>query len=255
MEPKVFFGGCDSKVFCWDPTNNSKFQVAQHEKPVKLVKWLPKLGTGLLVTGSWDKTIKFWDCRQGSPVLVIQLPERLYCADLRDEVAVVATADRHVLIYNLANPQTPHRVFQSPLKFQSRCCKIFLDKNGFALGSIAGQVAIHHLLESDEQKNFTFRCHRDKTAVYNVNDIAFHPTGIFATCGSDGGILWWNKDNRQMVKDLLKCSFPITTCAWNRNGTVFSYAVGYDWSQGTKYAMENQATLKYHILLTKGTPD
>jgi len=248
---KVFFGGCDCKVVMWDPASSNVVQVAVHEKPVKVVKWISQ--HKVIMTGSWDNTLKFWDGRQSMPVLSVQLPDRLYCADAIDEVAVVATADRHILIFNLANPATPFRTFRSPLRFQSRSCKLFVNKKGFALGSIEGRVAIHHINETESEKNFTFRCHREQTAVHSVNDIAFHPTGIFATCGSDGACVWWNKDTRQNLKTFQKSSLPVTACSWNALGTIFSYAVGYDWSQGTKYAMDNQPTLKPHILLTKGT--
>lgn len=34
------------------------------------------------MTGSWDKTLKFWDTRSPTPMLTINLPERCYCADV-----------------------------------------------------------------------------------------------------------------------------------------------------------------------------
>jgi len=240
---KVFFGGCDGKVFLWDPVSNSKLPAGEHNKAVKFIKWTTC--HNLLLTGGWDKTLKFWDGRQSTPVLTVPLPDRLYCADACDEVGVFATADRNILIFDLKN-QKPYCSIKSPLKFQSRSCKIFRDKQGFALGSIEGKVAIHNIL--DQSKNFNFQCHRDN-GVHAVNDIAFHNSGIFATCGSDGNLLWWNKDQRALVKRFQKCSLPITNCAWNFDGSIFSYSVGYDWSKGTKYAIDNQQNIKTLILL------
>jgi mRNA export factor len=40
---------------------------------------------------------------------------------------------------------------QSPLKHQSRTIACFNDKSGFALGSIEGRVAIHHVEDRDNQ--------------------------------------------------------------------------------------------------------
>lgn len=63
-----------------------------------------------LCTGSWDKTLRYWDGRQQQPVLTVQMPDRVYCMDVLHPLAVVATADRHVLIYNLNNPKVEFKV-------------------------------------------------------------------------------------------------------------------------------------------------
>ena len=42
----------------FDVATGQTIQVAQHDEPVKAVKWINMLHTGVLVTGSWDKTIK-----------------------------------------------------------------------------------------------------------------------------------------------------------------------------------------------------
>ena len=53
------------------------------------------------MTCSWDKTIKFWDTRQSTPMMSIDLPERAYCADVDYPMAVVGTAGRGIIIYQL----------------------------------------------------------------------------------------------------------------------------------------------------------
>lgn len=82
-------------------------------------------------------------------------------------------------------------------------------------------------------KNFTFKCHRDDAKnVYAVNDINFHPIyGTFSTCGSDGTVSYWDKDTRLRLKSFPKTNGQITSTAFNRNGNIFAYAVGYDWSK------------------------
>jgi hypothetical protein len=64
----------------------------------------------VLVTGSWDKTLRYWDGRSPTPVATVNLPERAYCMDVAYPLAVVATAERHVLIYNLTNPKVEYKV-------------------------------------------------------------------------------------------------------------------------------------------------
>jgi hypothetical protein len=44
----------------FDVTTGQSQQVAQHDAPVKVVKWVDTQG-GILATGSWDKTIKVQD--------------------------------------------------------------------------------------------------------------------------------------------------------------------------------------------------
>lgn len=43
------------------------------------------------------------------------------------------------------------------------------------VGSIEGRVAVHHVEDALQGKNFTFKCHRDGNDIYSVNSIAFHP--------------------------------------------------------------------------------
>jgi mRNA export factor len=58
----------------------------------------------ILVTGSWDKTLKYWDLRSNGPVQTISLPERCYSMDVTTPLLVVGTAERHILVYHLSNP-------------------------------------------------------------------------------------------------------------------------------------------------------
>ena len=36
-------------------------------------------------------------------------------------------------------------------------------------------MAVHHVEDALQGKNFTFKCHRDGNDIYSVNSIAFHP--------------------------------------------------------------------------------
>lgn len=63
-------------------------------------------------------------------------------------------------VFNLSSPSTPYKSLQSPLKYQTRCISCFPDKTGYLLGSIEGRVAVHHVEDNLQSKNFTFKCHR-----------------------------------------------------------------------------------------------
>ncbi|KAL6052469.1 Rae1 protein [Balamuthia mandrillaris] len=231
---QIFSAGCDNKAKCWPLATGVPTQCAQHDAPIKTIAYVDEMSA--LCTGSWDKTMRYWDGRQQGPALVTQLPERMYCMDILYPLAVVATAERHVLIYDLRKPQVEYKRFQSPLKYQSRCIACFPDKTGFALGSIEGRVAIHHVEDKDNMKNFAFKCHRDGSNIYAVNSISFHPIyGTFATSGSDGMFNFWDKDSKQRLKYFNRCSLPIPCGVFNRDGALYAYAVSYDWSKGSEH--------------------
>ena len=89
---------------------------------------------------------------------------------------------------------------ESPLKYQSRCISCFTDNTGFAVGSIEGRVGIHYLQKVAGKDSFAFKCHRQDSNVYAVNAICFQTQfGTFATCGSDGIINFWDKDNSKFI--------------------------------------------------------
>lgn len=243
----VFSGGCDKQVKMWPLLSGGQaMTIAMHEAPVKEVAWIPELS--LLASGSWDKTIKYWDTRQPNPVLTQQLPDRCYSMAVRHPLMVVGTADRNLIVFDLRAPQSERKRIVSPLKYQTRCVAAFPDREGFLVGSIEGRVGVHHLDESMANKNFTFKCHRDGSEIYSVNSLNFHPVHhTFATAGSDGAFNFWDKDSKQRLKAMLRCSQPISCSTFNQDGSIFAYSVCYDWSKGAEN--HNPATAKTYIYL------
>mmetsp|Transcript_18944 Transcript_18944/g.53171 ORF Transcript_18944/g.53171 Transcript_18944/m.53171 type:complete len:340 (-) Transcript_18944:102-1121(-) len=249
----IFTGGCMKKGMYWDLGSNSFTQVAQHENAVNYIRWIPNMN--VLCTTSWDKHIYYWDMRQQKPAVDVLLPEKPYCMDIKRNVAVCGTANRAIHAFDLNNPQKPVSSIDSPLKLQSRCLSIFYDGNnqnpmGYALGSIEGRVAIQHLDQRNQSKNFAFKCHRHDKDIYAVNSIDFHPTfGTFATAGSDGAFNFWDKDNKQRLKPFSRAATSITCGRFNATGEIYAYAVSYDWSAGIEHY--NPANQRNSILLHK----
>ncbi|KAH9667315.1 protein RAE1 [Citrus sinensis] len=272
----VFSGGCDKQVKMWPLLSGGQpVTVAMHDAPIKEVAWIPEMN--LLATGSWDKTLKsssvrslccavecndlakwdnmcmwivkwYWDTRQPNPVHTQQLPDRCYALTVRYPLMVVGTADRNLVVFNLQNPQTEFKRINSPLKYQTRCVAAFPDQQGFLVGSIEGRVGVHHLDDSQQSKNFTFKCHRDGSEIYSVNSLNFHPIHhTFATAGSDGAFNFWDKDSKQRLKAMSRCGQPIPCSTFNNDGSIFAYSVCYDWSKGAEN--HNPATAKTYIYL------
>jgi mRNA export factor len=89
-------------------------------------------------------------------------------------MAVVGTAARGLIVYQLEGSPREYKSVELSLKYQYRCVAIFRDKKkvptGFAIGSTEGRVAIHHLNLSSKE-NFTFKCHRTNGTPNGYQDI------------------------------------------------------------------------------------
>jgi len=254
---KVFTAGGDNEAKIWDLASNQAVTCAKHDAPIKTVHWIQAPNYSCLMTGSWDKTIKFWDTKSPTPIMSMNTIEKVYCADVVFPMAVVSTAQRGILVYQLTDRPQEFKKIDSPLKFQHRCISICKDKkgspNGFALGSVEGRVAMQYIQPTDPKDNFTFKCHRSDVSqsgqtqdVFAVNDIAFHPQhGTLATVGSDGKYSFWDKDARTKLKTSESCNQPISSCCFNAEGNIFAYSVGYDWTKGHEHNNPNMKPAIY----------
>ncbi|WLF80064.1 RNA export factor gle2 [Lodderomyces elongisporus] len=250
---KVVSGGADNQVKIFDLATQQQQQIGQHDAPVRAVRYVEcgPTNTPVVASGSWDKTLKYWDMRTPNPVSTINLPERCYTMDSSQKLLVVGCAERHISIIDLNNPQAIWKTSQSPLKWQTRTIACYPQANGFAVGSIEGRCAIQYINDSEQKKfGFSFKCHRksgsststtgvrttsstSESQAYPVNAISFHPIyGTFSTAGSDGTFCFWDKDAKQRLKSFPELPGTVSATAFNKNGTIFAYAVSYDWSLG-----------------------
>eukprot|EP00798_Chlamydomonas_sp_ICE-L_P013802 gene13802-19716_t len=238
----------------------------------------------LAVVGTADRNFHVYDLNKPrSPFKVIQsqLKWQIGCVAPHAPFKVIQSQlkwqTRCVAAFG---PHSPFKVIQSQLKWQTRCVAAFPDKSGFLVGSIEGRVAVQHVEETlATSKNFTFKCHRDNADIYAVNSLAFHPVhGTFVTAGSDGTDNFWDKDSKQRLKAQAKYNFwdkdskqrlkaqdskqrlkaqakctygaspaPISSGTFNKDGSIYAYAISYDWSKG--YSEYNTQTMKNTILL------
>jgi len=249
----AFSGSADGTVRTWNPTQGpgAVQTIGKHDQPVRVVKWMPELNC--VASASWDRTIRLWDCRQPQPALTVTLSERIYAMDCAGKVVVAGTADQHVHAFSDITQSGMKFEYMSPLNYQTRCISIFADRQGFAMGSIEGRVAIEYFSEcstkslsspqsktdpANKTNSFVFKCHRQDNEVYGVNALDFYHTNKFLTAGADGCIVWWDKDkrNRLSQKDQYKKQAPIVAAKFSPNGASMFYAAAYDWSRGADYA-------------------
>lgn len=218
--------------------------VGKHDEPVRCVEHNP--ANGLIVSGSWDASVRLWDMRaaegQGRAVGTLPLPGKVFSMACSNHKLVVATSGRRLQVYDLRSLRTsapPLQQRESPLKHQTRCVRCTPDGRGFAVSSTEGRVALDYFDDADASLRFAFKCHRRTEGgtelVFPVNALAFHPTlGTFATGGCDGCVNVWDGAAKRRVCVLPKYPTSIAALAFNHNGSLLAVASSYTWEDGEK---------------------
>ena len=133
--------------------------IGTHDQPVRACRFFETGGQPMIVSGSWDKTVKYWDLRNPrQAAATVQCQERVYSMDVRDNLCVIGTADRYVNVIDLRNPSAFYKTLQSPLKWQTRVVSCFTDAAGFAIGSIEGRCGIQYVEEKDSRYGIPRAC-------------------------------------------------------------------------------------------------
>ena len=115
----------------------------------------------MVVTGSWDKTIKYWDLRSPTPVGTVECQDKIYSMDVKEKLLVVATDNKQFRIIDLSNPMTVLKSIDVvQLKHQTRVVSCFPDASGFAVGTIEGKCALRSVNKPESDGfvvlNFSF---------------------------------------------------------------------------------------------------
>lgn len=139
---RLVSGGADNAARLYDVNTGQSHQIAQHREPVKSVLYINE---NIVATGSWDRTIAYWDTRSPQPIGVVNLSERLYSMDSVGDLLVAGTADNTISVIDLSNPTTVFKYEPSPLKLQGRKVACFTVGKGYAVSSIEGRVGIQYI--------------------------------------------------------------------------------------------------------------
>ncbi|XP_020099764.1 mitotic checkpoint protein BUB3.2-like [Ananas comosus] len=243
-DSSVFSACADCKVRKLVFSSGEEEILGRHGAPVRCMEY--SSASAQLITGSWDKTLKCWDQRGASGpdrtlIGTYPQPERVYSLSLVGHCLVVATAGRHVNVYDLRNMSRPEQKRESSLKYQTRCVRCYPDGTGFALSSVEGRVAMEFfdLSEAAQAKRFVFKCHRifdgQYDTVYPVNTIAFHPIyGTFATGGCDGYVNVWDGNNKKRLYQYARYPSSIAALSFSRDGRLLAVASSYTFEDGNK---------------------
>ncbi|KAF2351434.1 WD40 repeat [Trinorchestia longiramus] len=228
----VFSGGLDNQLKTFDLNTNAEAVLGSHDSAIRCVEYCNDLN--VVVTGSWDNSVKVWDPRQQREVGTHQQNYKVYTMGMCGDRVVVGTANRRVLIWDLRNMAHPQMRRDSSLKYQTRCIRCFPNKQGYVVSSIEGRVAVEYLDPSPEvqKKKYAFKCHRMKEEgteiIYPVNDISFHSGyNTFATGGSDGYVNIWDGFNKKRLCQFHRYPTSISSLAFSHDGNTLAIACSY----------------------------
>ena len=124
----------------------------------------------LIVTGSWDSSVKLWDQRIENPLINnLEQQGKVFSLDIFENMLVVALSGRQIQIYDLRNTRETYQSKESSLKYMTRKVACMTDGKGYATSSIEGRVAIDFFDQSAESQalKFSFKCHRQKVNFFN----------------------------------------------------------------------------------------
>ncbi|XP_028394573.1 mitotic checkpoint protein BUB3-like [Dendronephthya gigantea] len=244
-----YSGGLDCILKTYDFNGSAEKEVGRHEATIRCVEFCSQLG--IIITGSWDKTVKTWDPRQAQPTGTYSQPDKVYTMALADERLVVGTAGRRVMVWDLRNMSYVQQKRESSLKYQTRCIRTFPNKQGYVLSSIEGRVAVEYFDPSPEvqKTKYAFKCHRIKESgmemIYPVNAISFHNVhNTFATGGSDGYVNVWDGFNKKRLCQFHRYPTSISSLSFSHDGTALAISSSFMHEEENKNPPEDSIYIR-----------
>ncbi|XP_070541282.1 mitotic checkpoint protein BUB3-like [Ptychodera flava] len=245
----TYSGGLDHNLKMFDINSNTETTVGNHDAPIRCVEFCPEVN--VIVTGSWDQTVKLWDPRTPCNAGSFSQPDKVYTLAVCGDRLVVGTAGRKVLVWDLRNMGYVQQRRESSLKYQTRCIRCFPNKQGYVLSSIEGRVAVEYLDPSPEvqKKKYAFKCHRLKVdgveRIYPVNAISFHSShNTFASGGSDGFVNIWDGFNKKRLCQFHRYPTSISSLSFSHDGSVLAIASSYMYEQGEQEHPEDAVYIR-----------
>ncbi|KAH8678878.1 mitotic checkpoint protein-like protein BUB3 [Tricladium varicosporioides] len=262
-DSEAFSAGMDWQVKRINLETGEQIALSAHEAPVNKVVYSKE--HSLLVSSSWDSTLKFHDLKnpEKEPT-TIKLPAKPHSLSVTASKLVVAMASRLVFIYELQSTLMlasqsngvmselqPWQQRESSLKFMTRAVACMPNDDGYASSSIEGRVAVEWFDPSAESqaRKYAFKCHRQPDPdnegtdiVYPVNALAFHPVfGTFASGGGDGVVAFWDATAKRRIRQYPKYTHSVAALCFSNDGKYLAIGVCPGFENGQEeYSGEGQ---------------
>lgn len=245
---RAFYGGCCKTAMEWNLTSNQTRQVAAHDLPVSCLAYVNTgVAQEMLITGSWDGKVRFWDLRQQAPVREENLGAPVQCMDASTAPMATFATGRKITIYNLQN-MTKHSEMDAHnmVKYGLRSIANLKNHTGLLMGSSEGRVALVPLnAQATPNLSCCFKAHctentpqKNHYTMYPTNFVCAHPEAAAAVSGgADGSVRVWSLNTKSRTFELPARqhngqAVPCSGGALNARGTMIGFALSYDWSMG-----------------------
>lgn len=256
---RAFFGGCTQSAVMWDLQKNAKSVVAMHDLPISCLSFLSasQAGSDMLITGSWDGNLRWWDLRTPNFVKEEKFGEPIFVLDAQRCFPMMAVATgRTAHIYDL---QVMNKVKElkppSMMRFNIRAIACSPQYDGVVIGSAEGRISFSPFSE-ETSKACTWKAHMvaessGGSSIYVAHQVNFavhHPNlPILITGGGNGTISGFNRTTKKAESGCsLECAVlhenrPVSISAGDisSDGFLLAYAHSYDWAFG-KRGLRNQ---------------
>ena len=243
---RVFYGGCCRTAMMWNLQTQQQQQVAAHDLPVSCMAYVnQQVSQEMLITGSWDGKVRFWDLRQPAPAKEENLGAPIFAMSVVSPMVAFATG-RKITVMNL---QTMSRAGElepnAMMKYQFRDVACMPNHSGVMTGSAEGRLSVMPLSPAAASAACCFKAHATETpgmrhhfTMYQLNFAVVHQqggTGI--TGGADGVVRFWNLGARTRIAEIPPklhnpAPVPVSCGALSADGTMLAYGSSYDWSLG-----------------------
>jgi len=225
---------------------------------------IKQVNQNTVLTSSLNCRCKYWDLRNKKAVMVVNCPERVFCADVHQNMVAVACgwAKQHLLIYDSRKPNNPMKSI--PLLKRPNVTEA-LDHPGrniticpdyVAVGSVGGRLSIVGMTGKVETFQSKVCCEGKPLNVkpfrFPVNGLCVNNkngyTGVVDASGHYQIFDFSQKKRAMFNKKRISCS--LTKCKFDDSGNIFAFGVSYDFSRGQSSEMYNNKTHQ-RILLKK----
>ncbi|PIK55477.1 budding uninhibited by benzimidazoles 3-like [Apostichopus japonicus] len=247
----VFSGGLDNTLKMFDINKSTEETVGKHDDAIRCVEFCSDVN--VLVTGSWDQTVKLWDARISHCAGSFSQPDKVNSnshfykplskvgvhhglmwgpfsrGDSQQKGAGVGPP-KHGLRPTETRvqsqvPDTLHPVFPKQTRLRP---EQYRRQSGSGVPGSKSEV---------QKKKYAFKCHRIKVNgeenIYPVLSIAFHNGhNTFASGGSDGYVNIWDGFNKKRLCQFHRYPTSISSLAFSNDGSTLAIASSYMFEMG-----------------------